>query len=227
MRILSSTNLAILLDEPPLKKGCLYEFINSYIPGLEAIGFSALLSEEILFDVPTTHDGGASANIVTGWAIQQEYGLYNHDSYKKKTGQGREGGHVIVAPLEGVYFLSANIAIASSKNTTLEAYFHDVTSQTQQKYCTAVENLTPGLITVTLSCFTRLKFLTELNLIVRNIHERVTVKPGSSVSVKFIGASGVVPSLVLPLIDTGDLYQEGKNYNNGGDFGYFNALAGM
>lgn len=188
--------------------------------GIEAIGFSALLQQNIEFDRPTENSTNV-VNLITGWSVNQELlsnGFYNHNIGAKND------NITIIAPLEGIYFLSANIVIDSSTGTKVEAYFREAVSPHNQ-YCAIIEEVTKGLTTLSLSCFTRLKLLTELQLAV-GVQDAITVRLGSSVSVQFIGASGIIPSLVLPLVNEDSLHPQFKRNFRMRKFGYFNTLTG-
>ena len=156
------------------------------------IGCSAQIREQKLQN---------STHIVQGFdALYTEYGFYDYSGCKYD--------HVI-GPIEGIYFLSANLVLKSDGGngrsiTPMVRYYFRERGNTKTRWCAGVHTMVNNgghtRNTLTMSCFARLELHTSLEIIIEK-GEGMILLQLSTVSIQFIGTSGMVPALILPLTD--------------------------
>jgi len=156
---------------------------------------------------------------IYGLNAYAEYGFYNYDACKPNG---------TVAPIEGIYFMSANLILERpthlpAQTTRVGFYFREKLNPSR-RFCQAAEDVYGEKQTLTMACFARIELHTELEIILENALE-LKILAWSSVSLQYIGTSGTVPSLVVPLKEIMTSRNQRWSFREEG--GHVNSLVGM
>lgn len=113
--------------------------------------------------------------------------------------KSNESGAILI-PMEGVYFLGADIKIKTKDKVNVEIKFVD-NSLSEIVYCQNVYRISVDYTqTITLSCFARFISKTNLALRIRTLQAVETeVVKGSTLCVQNMGMIGQLTSFILPL----------------------------
>ena len=119
----------------------------------------------------------------------------------------------MIALVGGIYFMSANLILESVGESSSESirpnmryYFRDRDDRSRH-WCTgthsnenhAEDNKKVKRNTLTMSCFAKFQIHTSLELIVEG-GDGMMLR-WATVSMQYVGTSGMVPALILPLVD--------------------------
>jgi len=115
-----------------------------------------------------------------------------------------------MALVGGIYFMSANLILenvgeSGSIKPNTRYYFRD-RDDISRHWCTGIhsnendeDNKKVKRNTLTMSCFARFQIHTSLELIVEDGDGMMLRR--ATVSMQYVGTSGMVPALILPLVD--------------------------
>ena len=173
------------------------------------IGCSAQIKEQ-----PISH----SPHKIRGLdVVYTEYGFYNYDGCSED---------YILAPIDGIYMISASLVLeqaSSGLDNSIVKFYVVEEGKTSPLYCVAYEEIDSRTQSMSISCFVRLQLHTKLDIILENA-KGLKLLSWSTISIQYIGTSGVVPTLIVPISDITRAKNGSWSIRSQG--GHLNSLAG-